>query len=220
VSDISRADRIIGAVVFGVLLALLGVGLAQRATGTHSSTPTGTRQAVAPTGAGATAGAPSGDATDGPVSGTVTAVGDSVLLDAVPYLQADLPGVHVTGQVNLQFDDGVQMVAADRAAGTLGDVLVVALGTNGAVTMSQFDAMMQAANGVKRVVLVNVNVPRTWATSVNAVLASGVAGHRGTAVLANWNALSAGHPTWFAPDQVHLEPAGAKAFADLVAHYA
>jgi lysophospholipase L1-like esterase len=62
-----------------------------------------------------------------------------------------------------------------------------------------------------------VNVPRAWAASVNAVLAAGVAGHPGVAVLADWNALSGSHPTWFAQDQVHLEPAGAKALADLVA---
>jgi lysophospholipase L1-like esterase len=36
------------------------------------------------------------------------------------------------------------------------------------------------------------------------------------AVLANWYALSSGHPEWFTPDQVHLEPAGAAALAGLI----
>jgi hypothetical protein len=208
-SGISTADRIIGAVVVGLLIALLGVGLALRTTRARPSVPSAAR-VHASTGAGAAAA--------GVVGGPVTVVGDSVLLDAAPYLESDLPGVHVDGQVNLQFTDGVQLVAADRAAGTLGEVLVVALGTNGAVTPAEFDAMMQAADGVKRVVFVNVNVPRSWAASVNAVLAAGVAGHRGVAVLADWNSLSAAHPTWFASDRVHLEPVGAKALADLVAH--
>lgn len=210
VSGVSRSDRVIGAVVIGLLLALLGVGLVVRATPARSSSSNAARAPVA------AAGTPSASE----VSGPVTVVGDSVLLDAAPDLEADLPGVHVNGEVNLQFSDGVQLVAADRAAGTLGEVLVVALGTNGAVTAAEFDAMMQAANGVKRVVFVNVNVPRNWATSVNAVLAAGVASHPGVAVLADWNALSAGHPTWFAADQVHLEPAGARALADLVARNA
>jgi hypothetical protein len=210
VSGISTSDRVIGAVVIGLLLALLGVGLAVRAAPGHSSSPNPARAPVAVAGR-----SPAGE-----VSGPVTVVGDSVLLDAAPDLEADLPGVHVDGGVNLQFSDGVQLVAADRAAGTLGEVLVVALGTNGAVTAAQFDAMIQAANGVKRVVFVNVNVPRSWAASVNAVLAAGVASHPGLAVLADWNALSAGHPAWFAPDQVHLEPAGATALANLVAQNA
>lgn len=209
-SGISTSDRVIGAVVIGLLLALLGVGLAVRAAPGHSSSPNPARAPVAVAGR-----SPAGE-----VSGPVTVVGDSVLLDAAPDLEADLPGVHVDGGVNLQFSDGVQLVAADRAAGTLGEVLVVALGTNGAVTAAQFDAMIQAANGVKRVVFVNVNVPRSWAASVNAVLAAGVASHPGLAVLADWNALSAGHPAWFAPDQVHLEPAGATALANLVAQNA
>ncbi|HEX3980197.1 MAG TPA: hypothetical protein VHW93_03190, partial [Acidimicrobiales bacterium] len=122
--------------------------------------------------------------------------------------------------VSRQFDTGVGVVQADRAAGTLGTVLVVELGTNGTVTSSDFDAMMQAAAGVRRVVFVNINVPRPWEAPDNAVLAAGVARYPGVAVLADWNTLSAPHPEWFTADQVHLEPAGAQAMAELVARYA
>jgi lysophospholipase L1-like esterase len=80
--------------------------------------------------------------------------------------------------------------------------------------------MMQAASGAKRVVFVNLNVPRSWEEPDNAVLAAGVARYPGLAVLADWNALSSSHPEWFTPDQVHLEPAGAQALANLVAQYA
>jgi len=76
--------------------------------------------------------------------------------------------------------------------------------------------MMQAAAGVKRVVFVNVDVPRSWEAEDNAVLAAGVAQYPGVAVLANWYALSVDHPEWFEPDQVHLDPAGAQALATLI----
>ena len=155
-----------------------------------------------------------------PVPGPVTAVGDSIMIDMQPYLQADIPGVSVDGVVSRQFETGIGVVQADRAAGTLGSVLVVELGTNGTVTSSDFDAMMQAAAGVKRVVFVNINVPRPWEATDNAVLAAGVARYPGVAVLADWNALSTPHPEWFTPDQVHLEPAGAQAMAALVAQNA
>ena len=95
-----------------------------------------------------------------PVPGPVSAVGDSIMLDIQPYLEADIPGARVDGLVSRQFETGIAVVQADRAAGTLGNVLVVELGTNGTVTPSDFDAMMQAAAGVTRVVFVNVNVPR------------------------------------------------------------
>ena len=62
-------------------------------------------------------------------------------------------------------------------------------------------------------VFVNIDVPRSWEAPDNAVLAAGVARYPGVAVLADWNALSVGHPEWFTPDQVHLQPAGAQALA-------
>ena len=142
------------------------------------------------------------------------------MLDIETYLQADIPGVSVDGLVSRQFETGIGVVQAERAAGTLGRVLVVELGTNGTVTASDIDAMMQAASGVSRVVFVNVDVPRSWEGPDNTVLAQGVARHPGVAVLADWYSLSAAHPEWFTADQVHLQPAGAEALAGLIAQYA
>jgi hypothetical protein len=154
-----------------------------------------------------------------PAPGPVTAVGDSIMLDIQPYLEQDVPGVQVDGMVSRQFETGIGVVAADRAAGTLGNVLVVELGTNGSVTAQDIDAMMQAAAGVARVVFVNVDVPRPWEATDNAVLAAGVARYPGVAYLADWYTLSSAHPEWFAADQVHLDPAGSQAMAQLIAEY-
>ena len=159
--------------------------------------------------------------TDPPaVAGPVSAVGDSIMIDIQPYLESDLPGVVVDGKVSRQFETGIGVVQAERVAGTLGAVLVVELGTNGSVTPADVDAMMQAAAGVRRVVFVNLNVPRPWEIPDNAVLAAGVARYPGVAVLADWNAESTPHPEWFTPDQVHLQPTGAQALAALVAQCA
>jgi hypothetical protein len=245
-SDISRVDRIIGVALVVLLMALLVLAVAHRSGPVHTATPLATRSTSATTlrspvtGPTSTAPSstasstsptastapPSSTATNGattvtdPVPGPVSAVGDSIMLDIQPYLQVDIPGTQIDGLVSRQFEAGIAVVQADRAAGTLGNVLVVELGTNGAVTPSDFDDMMQAAAGVKRVVFVNINVPRSWEAPDNAVLAAGVARYPGVAVLADWNALSAGHPEWFTPDQVHLQPAGAQALAALVAQYA
>jgi len=147
-------------------------------------------------------------------------VGDSIILDIQPYLVTDILGARVDGTVSRQFETGIGVIRADRADGTLGNVLIVELGTNGTVTPADFDALMQAAAGVRRVVIVNVDVPRPWEQGDNAVLAAGVARYPGVAVLADWYSLSSDHPDWFTPDQVHLEPAGARALADLVAGFA
>jgi lysophospholipase L1-like esterase len=139
------------------------------------------------------------------------------MLDIQPYLEADVPGVRVDGLVSRQFETGISVVQADRAAGTLGSILVVELGTNGTITAAEFDAMMQAASGCKRVVFVNVDVPRSWEAPDNAVLAAGVARYPGVAVLADWYTESSPHPAWFTADQVHLNPPGAQALAALIA---
>ena len=142
------------------------------------------------------------------------------MIDIQPNLEADIPGVSIDGLVSRQFESGIAVVQADRGAGTLGSVLVIELGTNGSVTSDDVDAMMQAAAGVKRVVFVNVDVPRSWEASDNAALAAGVARYPGVAVLADWYSLSSPHPEWFTADQVHLNPTGASAMATLIAQNA
>jgi hypothetical protein len=230
VSGIRGVDRAIGVGLLLVLAGLVGLGVANDRTTPASAPRAGPTALASSATAAPVTTSPAGPATTvpttttttapAPVPGPVTAVGDSVMLDIQPELTADLPGVTVDGLVSRQFEAGIAVVQADRAAGTLGRVLVVELGTNGAVTSSDVDAMMQAAQGVARVVFVNVCVPRDWAAGDNAVLAAGVARYPGVAVLADWNALATPHPEWFTADQVHLDPTGAAALAALIARTA
>ncbi len=224
-TKVSRGDKSIVALLLAVLAVLAVVAVVRQpgplrsAVGQATTRPSGRvpgTSASVSTAAPAASGAPA----SAPPAGPVTAVGDSIMLDIQSDLEAVVPGTEVDGLVSRQFETGVGVVEADRQAGRLGKVLVVELGTNGSVTSSDFDAMMQAASGVGRVVFVNVNVPRSWAAGDNAVLAAGVARYPGLAVLADWNALSTPHPEWFTPDQVHLQPAGAQALAGLIAQYA
>jgi len=229
VSGISRVDRVIGVALVVVLVGLTGLGLSQDRTTSRAplagpaTLPSSPSVTAAPVTTTTTAPPPPTTTTStlpAPVAGPVTAVGDSIMLDVQPELTVDVPGVQVDGLVSRQFEAGIAVVQADRAAGTLGRVLVVELGTNGAVTPSDVDAMVAAAAGVSRIVFVNVCVPRPWAAPDNAVLAAGVARHADVAVLADWNALATPHPEWFTADQVHLDPAGAAALAALIARYA
>jgi hypothetical protein len=229
-AGINRIDRLIGATLLVVLATLVGLGLAQsppsvRAPLTGSATLTTAPPVTAaqPTTSPDLSTAPIPTATtttvSPPMSGPVTAVGDSILLDIQPQLTADIPAVSVDGLVSRQFAAGIAVVQADRAAALLGKVLVVELGTNGAVTPAEVDALVTAAGGVTRIVFVNLCVPRPWAALDNAVLADGVARHAGIAVLADWNTLATPHPEWFTADQVHLNPGGATAMAALIASY-
>ncbi len=161
------------------------------------------------------------------------AVGDSVMLGARDHLLA-IPGwdvtvdavvcrqatFHVAGPTRCageQFPDGIpsglEGLREARAAGRMGQVVVLMLGSNEGVTRAQFEAVMAELDDVPRVIWMTNTVPRQQAT--NAVLRAGVARHPNAALL-DWAARSRGR-RWFGKDRIHLNAAGREAFAALVA---
>jgi peptidoglycan/LPS O-acetylase OafA/YrhL len=149
--------------------------------------------------------------------GPVSAVGDSVMLGAAGQLEKDIPNLTVIdAEVGMQAYTAVDVLNARRAAGELGQVVVVHIGTNGTYTEEEFDQTMQALEGVRRVVFVNVNVPRVWEEPNNEVISEGVARYP-NAVLADWYSASVDHPEYFVEDGVHLQIKGQKVYAALIA---
>jgi len=162
----------------------------------------------------------SGGCRPGFVCGHVTAIGDSVMLDAQPCLEADVPGIDVEAQVSRQWYQGVQLAQQMRAGGTLGSIVVIDLGTNGPVTPAMFQQMMSVLSGASVVVFVTVHLPQSysWWQSVNETLEQGVPMYP-HARLANFNALADQNPGWFGSDGVHMPIGGpgAQAMASLIA---
>jgi hypothetical protein len=151
------------------------------------------------------------------VAGHVTAVGDSVMLDYQTPLEADIPGVDVEAAVSEQWAAGEEELTQLKAEGRLGAEVIVALGTNGPVTATDFSDMMSVLQGASRVVFVNIHVDRPWQDPNNAVLAQGAASYPGV-LIANWASLAAANPQWFGPDGTHLaiDGPGAQALASLI----
>jgi hypothetical protein len=131
------------------------------------------------------------------------------MLGAASELEQDIPGIQIDAAVDRQVSAAINILQADRAAGKLGTVVVIHLGNNGTFTTAQFDEIMQILSGVKKVVFVNLKVPRPWEGPNNAVLAAGVKRYP-NAVLVDWQAASANHPEYFWGDGIHLRPGGAK----------
>ncbi|KPV42886.1 acyltransferase family protein [Alicyclobacillus ferrooxydans] len=146
----------------------------------------------------------------------VTAIGDSVMVDAKPYLQQLLPGIVVDGLVGRQMIQAPSEIARLKANGELGDRVIIELGTNGPFTKAQLVTVIQDLGPVKQIVLVNTRVPRPWQDVVNATLAS-VAASYPNITLVNWYALSANLNNDFYPDGVHLNPQGAAYYASILA---
>ena len=154
----------------------------------------------------------------GLVAGRVTALGDSVMIDAQPDLVRDVPGIDVEAFVGEQWYQGVQEAQTLWAEGRLGAVVVVALGTNGPISQGDLAAMMQACKGASRVVFVTNHVPDPWQNPNNAIIASAPSQYP-NAVVADWEALAAQNPGWFYSDGTHMPIGGpgAVAYASLVA---
>jgi hypothetical protein len=137
------------------------------------------------------------------------AVGDSVMLGAVPELRR--AGFEVNARGCRQMSDGVELLASRR--GSLPDVVVVALGYNWTITIEEIRRALIIL-GSRRVL--GMVTPRGEYASARAAIHA--AGRRWPArvQVLRWAARSAGKPwTW---DGLHLTPAGARGFARLLSN--
>ncbi len=148
--------------------------------------------------------------------GHVVAIGDSVMLGAAGHVITAIGDCEVDAAVSRHTSAVIEMLRWRRDAGLLGDVVVVHTGDNGPITVEQFDELMQVLVDVRRVVIVNVKVPRFWQDPNNTILNEGVRRYP-NAVLADWYGASIDHPEYFYDDGIHLVGAGAEAYANLVA---
>lgn len=146
----------------------------------------------------------------------VTAIGDSVMLASAPALLERLPGISIDAAVSRSTWAGPGIVEGLAAGGALRPYLVIALGTNGPVSLEALDAMVAAAGRDRIVVLVNAYGPRDWIPGVNADL-SAFAKDRRNVVVADWASAIAPRADLLAGDQIHPGDAGGRVFADVVA---
>lgn len=161
------------------------------------------------------AGAASTTTTAPPAGQGVIAIGDSIMVDAAPYLQQALPGIAIDARVGQQLYQVQSAVPQLKGEGAIGNRLILELGTNGPYTSAQLVALLDALGPMQRIVLVNTRVPRPWQQSVNDTIAS-VAKSYPNATVVNWYADSAAYPQYLYPDGVHLNAVGAKYYASLL----
>ena len=150
------------------------------------------------------------------ISQAVTAIGDSVMLAATFDLQAAIANITIDAVVGRQVPAALEILRGRQAAGTLGSVVVIHMGTNGYFTSTQFDEMMGILSAVGRVLLVDVKCPTAWEAADNLMLQEAVKRYP-RVVLVGWHAASANRPELFWDDGIHLRPEGARVYAALVA---
>jgi peptidoglycan/LPS O-acetylase OafA/YrhL len=196
-------------------------------TTTTTTTPTTTVATTVPGGTGGgtettggRGGIPGGTTTTTttlPAGTGVTVIGDSIMVDAAPYLHQLLPGAVIDAQIGQQLYQVQSEVSQLKKDGDVGNELIVELGTNGYFTSTQLETLLRSLGPMRRIVLVNTRETRPWEQAVNQSIAT-VAHSYPNATMVNWYALSASTPQYFYPDGVHLDPQGARYYAALLVH--
>lgn len=142
-------------------------------------------------------------------------LGDSVMLGAAVQLE-DL-GFVVDAQESRAFVNGLDTVLTLEQQGRLGDVVVIHLGTNGAINPDDMTRMMDALSDVPQVLLLTVDVNRDYTAGNNALLFQ-TAGAYPNVVLLDWAGRAADCPgDCFYDDGFHLRPDGQDYYASLIA---
>ncbi len=142
------------------------------------------------------------------------AVGDSVMLGAAGELAKR--GYTVDAKESRQFSDGSAIVEQLSADGRLGDVVVVHLGTNGDINSGDLTAMMDALAEVPQVLLLTIDVDRSWTAGNNSLIINAASAYPNASVL-YWADLADSCPgDCFASDGFHLNADGQKYYAALI----
>lgn len=147
---------------------------------------------------------------------SVTAVGDSVMLDVAPYLIKHLPGAVVDAQIGRQMSEAGNVLQELKKAGKLGRCVIIALGTNGIFGEKQLNKLIESLSGVEHIIFVNTRMPEKWESKINELLAKTAAANP-KVTLVDWYSASEDQDDYFEPDATHLVPKGAKAYAALLA---
>ena len=142
------------------------------------------------------------------------ALGDSVMLGAKSNLKGQ--GFDIVDAVeSRQAYDGPRLIRSRGAS--LPTNVVVHLGTNGTYPLDVCKKIVKAAGPERRVFLVTVHVPRSWEKGNNQVIRQCDAAFPSDQVhVIDWDAAVSQHPKWLWGDHIHLRPAGANAFAQLI----
>lgn len=151
-----------------------------------------------------------------PSGDIVTAIGDSVMLGAAHALARAFGVVDLDAEAGRSASAVVDVLRERAAVGRVGSVVVIQVGDNGALRADRLDEALTLLNGARRVVIVNLRVPRAWEAPNNVILADLVRRHP-NAVLVDWYAASEGHSEYLYDDQIHLKPEGAAVYASLIA---
>jgi peptidoglycan/LPS O-acetylase OafA/YrhL len=149
------------------------------------------------------------------VTKKITAIGDSVLINPAPYLKKRFPNITIDAKVSRQMRHAQAIINSLKNTNKLGEIVVIELGTNSPFPDKTLTSLIEAIGKNRKILLVNVRVPRPWESVVNKSLMVNSKKYSNASVV-DWYSTSANHNEYFVKDGVHLKPEGAKAYAAMI----
>lgn len=140
--------------------------------------------------------------------------GDSVILGIRSVLEENQPISLVNARIGRQAPELLQVLIQDQPQ-ALDSPVIFNLGNNNALSREQVEQIFEAVKGQPQIIVVNTAVPRPWRDGNNQII-NEVAAKYPQADVIDWNAISYGRPEYFAPDGVHLVPAGVNAYVSAI----
>ncbi len=141
------------------------------------------------------------------------AIGESVMLGAAPQLQAG--GFSVNASESRQGKETATVIGQLRAAGQIGQVIVIQVGTNGPVSQETYDEIMSflPAAEVPTVRFLTVHAPgKAWIEGNNALI-WGLKGRYPNVDVLDWDGLvTSGQVPGMSGDGIHLRTGTGKQF--------
>ena len=142
----------------------------------------------------------------------VTGIGDSVMLGAVATLYETFPNGEFDARQNRSQYPVIEILKSKRNDGTLGNPVVIGIGTNGPVSQSSFDEMVSLCG--ERYVYFLTTTNNWQFANRDTIKATGK--KYANVTIIDWESYSASHNEYFYYDGIHLTPTGRKAYAEYI----
>jgi peptidoglycan/LPS O-acetylase OafA/YrhL len=143
--------------------------------------------------------------------------GDSVILGIRAVLGESHPIALINARIGRQAPELLDVMIHDKPQ-VKNSTVIFDIGNNNALTRDEVTSIFETVKDQPKIIVINTAVPRPWRDSNNALVAD-VAHQYSHVTLIDWNAISEGHPEYFAPDGVHLVPAGVAVYVAEISKY-
>lgn len=144
-------------------------------------------------------------------------IGDSVILGIRNELEARHHIGLINARVGRQAAELLSVIEHDQKK-MAGSTTLLDLGNNNRLSNKEVTAIFDALKEQPLVIVVNTAVPRAWRDWNNQLISETALSYPNIKIV-NWAQQSENHPEYFAPDGVHLIPAGIAAYIAAIESY-